>query len=487
VSRSLLLAGALLLFALVATANSGGYRYGVSDQAFYVPAIALDNHPDLFPRDRAVLGPQLRLWPGGRALAAITRWTGDDLPHVFAIFYVVTLVALGLAALALARSLGLSAWAASAFLVLLSLRHRIAKTGANSLEGYAHPRMLAFAIGLGVLACVVRRRWWPAAALLVLALIVHPTTGAWFAIVAGLAAWWPHRPRASFADLAVLVVIVAGLLVEGIASGVLTRMDADWLSALADKDYLFPAAWPAYAWVTNLAYPVIVFAIYARRRRIGVVASGELGLVAGLILLVAGFLVSVPLTQLHVALAVQLQVNRVFWLLDAAVALYLAWWLVDDVGRRRGTAIVAILAIVATGRGIYILKVEARRPLVQMQLPADAWTDAMSWLSQQPASWNVLADPGHAWKYGSSVRVAALRDTVLEAGKDSAMAMYDRSAALRVVERARALAGFDSLSTDQLRTLDARYDVDVVVEPADRPLALPVLYRNAGFAIYDLR
>ena len=142
-SRSLLLAGALLLFALVATANSGGYRYGVSDQAFYVPAIALDNHPDLFPRDRAVLGPQLRLWPGGRALAAITRWTGDDLPHVFAIFYVVTLVALGFAALALARSLGLSAWAASAFLVLLSLRHRIAKTGANSLEGYAHPRMLA--------------------------------------------------------------------------------------------------------------------------------------------------------------------------------------------------------------------------------------------------------------------------------------------------------------------------------------------------------
>jgi hypothetical protein len=195
----------------------------------------------------------------------------------------------------------------------------------------------------------------------------------------------------------------------------------------------------------------------------------------------------VPLTQLHVALAVQLQVNRVFWLLDAAVALYLAWWLVDDVGRRHAKAIVAILALAAVGRGIYILKVEARRPLVQMQLPADAWTDAMTWLSRQPASWNVLADPGHAWKYGSSVRVAALRDTVLEDGKDSAMAMYDRSVALRVSERARALAGFDGLSLDQLSALDARYDIDVVVEPAGRPLALPVLYRNAGFAIYDLR
>jgi hypothetical protein len=487
VSRSLLLAGALLLFAIVATANSGGYRYGISDQAFYVPAIALDNHPDLFPRDRAVLGPQLRLWPGGRALAAVTRWSGDDLPRVFAAFYVVTLVALGVAALAWARSLGLSVWAAGAFLTLLTLRHRIAKTGANSLEGYAHPRMLAFAIGLGVLAYVVRRRWWPAAALLVLALIVHPTTGAWFAIVAGLAAAWPHRPRASFADLTVLTIIVAGMFVEAIATGVLTRMDADWLGALADKDYLFPAAWPAYAWISNLAYPAIVFAIYTRRRRLGLAPNGERGLVAGLLLLVVAFLISVPLTQLRVALAVQLQVNRVFWLLDAAVALYVAWWLVDDVGRRHATTIVAILALAAVGRGVYILKAEARRPLAQLQLPADAWTDAMTWLSRQPASWNVLADPGHAWKYGSSVRVAALRDTVLEAGKDSAMSMYDRSAALRVAERARALVGFPDLSTDQLRALDARYDVDVVVEPADRPLALPVLYRNGGFAIYDLR
>jgi hypothetical protein len=75
VRRSIVAAGALLLFAVIATANSGGYRYGVSDQAFYVPAIALDNHPDRFPRDRALLAPQLRLWPGGHALARVARWT----------------------------------------------------------------------------------------------------------------------------------------------------------------------------------------------------------------------------------------------------------------------------------------------------------------------------------------------------------------------------------------------------------------------------
>ena len=53
----------------------------------------------------------------------------------------------------------------------------------------------------------------------------------------------------------------------------------------------------------------------------------------------------------------------------------------------------------------------------------------MNWLRAQPVNWHVLADPGHAWKYGSSVRVAARRDTLLESGKDSSMAMYDRDLA----------------------------------------------------------
>ena len=39
VSRWLALAAGTLLFAVLATANSGGYRYGISDQAFYVPAV----------------------------------------------------------------------------------------------------------------------------------------------------------------------------------------------------------------------------------------------------------------------------------------------------------------------------------------------------------------------------------------------------------------------------------------------------------------
>jgi hypothetical protein len=150
-------------------------------------------------------------------------------------------------------------------------------------------------------------------------------------------------------------------------------------------------------------------------------------------------------------------------------------------------AVVLTLAAFPAVRGIYVLRVETTRPLVQATLPDDAWTDAMRWLGTQPVSWHVLADPNHVWNYGASVRVAALRDTVLEFGKDPAMAMYDYPLALRVDDRTRALADFNTLTLADVRRLDAKYDLDVFIDRADRRFALPELFRNGGFVAYDLR
>ena len=145
------------LFVVLATANSGGYRYGVSDQAFYVPAIAMSADPTLFPRDRPLFAPQMRLWLGDSVFGWLASATGS-IPAVFAAMYVATLIVLFAAAISFGRGLG-AAWpAVAAFAALLTFRHRIAKTGANSLEGYIHPRMLAFAIGIAAFACLVTRR-----------------------------------------------------------------------------------------------------------------------------------------------------------------------------------------------------------------------------------------------------------------------------------------------------------------------------------------
>lgn len=213
-------------------------------------------------------------------------------------------------------------------------------------------------------------------------------------------------------------------------------------------------------------------------------------MVAGLVGLAVLFLASVPLTAWHLAIAVQAQVNRVFWLLDFTAAFFIAWWIsaaIGSSGRRVSIVAIAVLGLVSAVRGFYVTRIEADRALVSVGLPRNDWTDAMSWIQRQPSSWLVLANPNHAFLYGPGVRVAALRDTVLEASKDGAIAMYDRASALRVDARIRALASFDSMTTADIRALDATYGIDVLVERADRPFDFPVLYRNDQFVVYGVR
>jgi len=481
-------AAGAVLFALLATTNAGGYRYGVSDQAFYIPAIARTADPTLFPRDAALFDPQARLWTGRHLLATAARWSSFDMPVLFGVGYVATLGVLFTVAVAFGRGLGLRGYAIAAFLTLLTLRHQIAKTGANSLEGYFHPRMLAFALGAGALAALVSRRHVAAITLVAAAGLVHPTTALWFGGVVGVALLVAldrpaHRLALAFA------VAAGGASVFAVLQPDLSLMDDAWRAVLRDKDYLFAADWPPSAWALNLAYPVVIGALYRRRRLTGAARPGEAGLVAGLFVLVAAFLASVPVAAAGVAAVVQLQVSRVFWVLDYITAAYVAWWLLEDATRRRSEAVRAVcvagLSLLAATRGYYVLRVAATRPLVQPALPSGTWTEAMSWLRQQPASWHVLADPGHAWKFGSSVRVAALKDTVLELGKDTAMALYDRQAAARVAERTLSLAG--PLTPNRVVELASTYGVDVWVAEADVRLDRPVLYRNAGFIVYDLR
>jgi hypothetical protein len=490
VSRAAALALGAVLFVLVSTANSGGYRFGVSDQAFYIPAIAIKEDPSRFPHDRPLIEPQMRLWLGASLVAWPVSLDDNRFPRTFFAIYLVTLGLLFIAGVTLARSLGVGAIGTAIFLVLLTVRHRIPRTGANSLEGYMHPRMLAFAIGLFALASIARHRMGPAFAAAIAATFVHPTTGGWFLIVLATSAVWSHR-QARWLRLVcgVAAVLAVGLVALGVSSGRLARMDPAWMKVFEDRDYLFPAEWPFSAWLLNLAYPAVILLIHRARRNRRQTTPGEDAMVAGLVGLVVFFLLSVPFTVLRVALAVQLQTNRVFWLLDAATAAYVAWWIADTLlHRSRPVAYAAagLLAAAAVARGGYLLTTE-QRPLVAVDLPVSSWTQAMDWLRARPERWQVVADPNHVYKYGPSVRIAALQDVVVDASKDPALAIYDRGAAMHVAEREEALQHFDDLSVTELRQVARQYGGDVLIDRRDPPRNLPVLYSNHDFVVYSLK
>lgn len=491
--RPLLLIGLVGAACLVAVSNSGGYRYGVSDQAFYVPAVIQHLDGSLFPRDRALFHAQDRFMLFDNVAASVVKTTGLSLATLFLVLFGLGLVLHFAAGIELGRFWYRSSWSVAALLVILTLRHRITLTGANTLEGYLHPRSLAFALGLWALVCFLRGRSIVATALIVAAAALHTTTGLWFGLWFGLAIFVAESRSRQPLTFAAAIAVGGALwaLWLGPMRDELQRMDDGWVSVLGLKDYLFPTEWPWFAWLINLSYPVIMWTGYRMRATRSLVSGRERALVFGALALTFFFLLSLPLVAMRVALAVQLQVSRVFWMLELMATLYLVWIAIEFAPTRaiqfpvRRWVTIA-MAIAAVARGIYVIQLEREgRSLVRVNVPEDEWTDVMRWLRSTPPDAHVLADPNHAFRYGTSERVLGERDLLLDNSKDTALAIYSRAIADRVRERIEAIGDFDALQPQAILALAARYDLSYLV--TERAMPFPRVYANARFNVYALQ
>ena len=96
VRRSLRRAGLLVLGAAIIgalmTANSAGYRYGVSDQAFYIPAIQRQITPTLFPHDAPLIDAQAGFTVVDELMATLSSSTGIGLAGLFFGGYLLTVL-----------------------------------------------------------------------------------------------------------------------------------------------------------------------------------------------------------------------------------------------------------------------------------------------------------------------------------------------------------------------------------------------------------
>lgn len=483
------------LFCVLAILNVGGYRYGVQDQSFYIPAVLQQLDPTLYQRDSAVLDAQDLFFVFDDAVGQLVRVTGWSLPLIFFGLFTAGLILLGGATALTGWSLYGSWWTVAALTLGVTLRHRISLTAVNTLEGYLHPRMLAFAVGLTAVAVFLRGRSWLALAIAAAAAWLHPTTALWFLILIGAAVLVADRQaRRPLLLCALACAPVAVWVGATLLGNRLVVMDDTWLSVLTQKTYLFPATWTWSAWLANLGTAVVIAGVFAYRRAGGLVSTRETGLVAGCGALLLVFIASLPLVDKGVALAVQVQTGRVFWILDFVAIASLAWLLTEsDLWRRWSWSpvvarrvVVAMVALAAVGRGGYVTFVEQRdRPVVSLG-PADGdWTRVMAWVAQTPHGTHLLADPGHAWRYGTSVRVTGERDVFLEDVKDPAMAIYSRAVAQRVFDRIRDLDGFDTLTAERALRLADKYDLHYLV--TDRPFDLPLAHAAGAFKVYALR
>lgn len=488
--------GASVAFGVLVTSNAGGYRFGVSDQAFYIPAIERDISPALFPDGAALIESQSRLMATDEIVAAIAVTTGAELELLFFAGYILTVLVFAAGTTLIGVRLYRSPWSLAALGLGLTLRHRIAETGVNTFEGYFHPRVLAFAIGLAALGAVLHRRRVCAVVLVAVAFLAHPTTAGWFAVCIVTALVVARRQDPGLGrfgtGLAIGIAVIVAVIVGGPLSSSFVVMDSSWTAVLGEKDYLFPSDWDAATWLVNLVAPGVLAAVYVARRRAGLVSREERGVIAGCAALLLLFAASLPLIEARVAFAVQLQTSRVLWLVDFVATAYLVWAIAEAPWRWpsiappvRAGALVAIVAAASLARGTYSLWIEHDRPLVRVDLPATAWQGIGDWAATHTTlDAHFLADPGHAWKYGVSFRVAADRDVFIESVKDAAIATYSRDIAEEVLERLQAVGDFSTLTAEDAMRLAREHDLDYLV--IDRPMALPLVYDNDVFHVYAL-
>ncbi|MBI3047898.1 MAG: hypothetical protein HYY76_06260 [Acidobacteria bacterium] len=472
---------------VLATANGAGYRYGVSDQAFYIPVVSRALDAGLFPRDGVLIDAEGRLMVMDEILAALVRTTGVSLEVLFLTGYLISLGLVWAGLVLIGTRVSRSPRVVAAIAAAFTMRHRIPRTSANSFEPYFHPRVLAFGLGTLAVAALLRRHPRTAIALVGVCALVHVSTALWFAVLIGAALavrdrrW--RRPIGVGAVAALLVL--AGAVAAGPLQGSLAAMDDVWLQAVASKDSLFATAWPVWAWLANLGLLGAVWLAHRVRVRRGTATAEDAALVWGASALVALFLATLPLVAAGVSLAVQFQFPRVFWLVDLVAIVYVLATLVEARPPKAALVAVVVLLGISAGRGAYIMLIEQpERALFDLRIPDSPWQDAMRWMAARPRHVHVLADPGHAWKYGTSVRVAAGRDVLIEEVKDSALAIYSRQVAVRFVDRVDAVGDFAALTADRARDLARRYGLDYLVTEADLPL--PAVYRNDRFRIYAL-
>jgi hypothetical protein len=488
----------LIPFVILATLNAGGYRYGASDQAFYQPAVLAQLDPQLFPRDADLIAAQATLTTYDEVIATIVRVTGASVPSAFAALYVVSLLLIAAGTWLIARRLYTTAWAGVALLAAMTLRHAVARSGTNTLEGYFHPRQIAYGLGLLAVAAFLRGRFVLTSALVLAAGAVHPTAALWFAVWLGAAAAIAHPAARRVLMVAAVPVaaVAAWAFASGPLAGRLAVMDDEWLRMLETKDYLFIWGWPLYAWVFNLGYLAVIAVMFQWRRAAGLAGEHERALVLGSLALVVVFVVALVTQALHLVLAFQLQPARLFLIFDFMATAY-AVWVIAELPRLRGPAYethvrrpglsgpaVAAVILFSVVRGAYVVQ-QADRPLVQVGVADDDWGRVMAWAKTTDKGSAWVADPMHAILYGTSVRVAGERDVFVEGVKDAALGIYDRRIAVRTAERLREVDDFPGLTTDQVRALAAKHALDYLVTESIH--ALPVAFESGALHVYRLR
>lgn len=304
----------MLAFAAVATVASmvaiNPYRYGVADQVLTIPFLKQWIDPGLYLGDYIVEEKShlyTLLWP---TLAYLVRGSGLSIESVFFWGYASALFATFLSIGVLARTFADST-SAGLLAMFIAVFAKSMLAGSATIEDNFLTRVVALPFALFALTEVFRDRHVRAAALLGIAFVIHPLTGAYaVAMIAAVfvAALYDERPLQPLAPVLTFLAMASPVLVWRALDpvGLPLVAETEWLDLLRLRSphHVSAFTWSPIDYVSTLALVAVVFACAPRaagRDRsttLVALALGTLGLFA-IALVFAELIPLSPVVQLQ--------------------------------------------------------------------------------------------------------------------------------------------------------------------------------------------
>jgi hypothetical protein len=485
---TLLLCLSLLGFAVM------GYHPGLEDDGIYLSAIKSDLNPALYPhQDSEFFRLQLEATGFDNAAANFVRVTHIPVAPSEMLWQLGCIALILLACLQIAETLfageeALVHWAGVA-MVAAMFTLPVAGTALFLLDQHLHPRNVAAALILAAVSRILANRYWQAAALLVLAFVMHPimaADGISFSIILMLALSDPIR------------VVGIAFRTEGTAAFAFASIVPHWVfespnplwkKALDTRAYYYLYKWTWYEWLGAIA-PIALFWWlwrFAQKRNQALLARFALAVFMyavfqqAIAMLMLGFPSLVRLTPLQPMRYLQL-VYFFFVLIAGCFAG--KHILKANIWRWAVFLLVFNGSMFAAQRAEFSSSQHIEWP---GRAPSNTWIQAFQWIrNNTPTSAYFALDPRYLQAPGEdyhSFRALAERSQLADEIKDAAAVTQVPELGPLWYRQVEAQQGWSSFQLANYERLKSEFGTDWTLVSLPAPAGLDCLWHNEKLAV----
>lgn len=441
-----------------------GYHLGTEDQAIYLPAIKQLLDPALYPHDAEFFLAQTRPTLFPQLIAASARWTHAPLDAVVFAWQLLSIFLVLWGCLRLARKFFASAraqWSAVAMITVL-LTLPVAGTALFLVDPYLHPRTLATAALLFMLADVLDRKLVRAVLWLALAALLHIQMAFYGALLA-LFLFLPKLPQA--ARLALFFPL--GALFEPATPA--------WQEAARTRWYHYLLRWPWHAWVGIFAPLALLWGMsrFAEKKGLPLLARVAWRLAFfGVFIFAASALLTVPPALERFT---PYQPMRGYHLLYLLLMLFIGGLLGEFVLKQHVVRWLALFLPLSLLMFYVQRQTLPASPHIELPgaRPHNPWLEAFAWIEQNtPTSAYFALDPHYVERPGEDVhgfRAFAERSMMADYVKDSGVALLFPAIAARWQHEVHARDNWQHFTAVDFHRLRESFGVDWAVIEDSHP------------------